>query len=90
MGGKGNASPPAGAWSKRCLNYISHSALEARGCLCLDTFEKLKFKEWVGGYLTEGWEVIRKWSKDCGAGRQLWLGLEPLAYFFPAPTSSKV
>lgn len=35
--GKGNAAPLLGAGSRRCLNYISHSALEAQGCLCLDT-----------------------------------------------------
>lgn len=47
MDGKGNAAPLPGAWSRRCLNYISHSAPEAQGCLCLalDTLWELQFKE---------------------------------------------
>lgn len=37
MEGKGNAAPLPGAQSRRCLNYISHSALGAQGSLCLHT-----------------------------------------------------
>lgn len=55
-------------------------------------FLGIKVKEWVGGYHPGGWDGIRKWCKDCRAGWQLWLGLEPLTYFFsqhPPPSRFK-
>lgn len=90
MDGKGNATPPAGAWSERCLNYISHSALEAQGCLCLRHFLGVKVQG--VGWRVSYWRVgsDQKVEQGLWSCRQLWLGLEPLIYFFPAPTSSKV
>lgn len=47
MDGKGNCYP------KRCLNYISHSALEAQGCLCLNAFWELKLRSGLEGIILE-------------------------------------
>lgn len=77
------------SWSlvQEMRNYISHSALDAKGCpfLCLVTYGSDSSRSPVGGRYSEGWEGIRVWSQGCGASQQLWLGLEPLTCFFPSP-----